>query len=83
MALDAENEKIVQDALDQLMKGRTCIIIAHRLSTIRNADNILVLENGEIIESGKHKDLILKKGVYENLNKLQFNAAKFEQHLSS
>ena len=82
-SLDAENEKIVQDALDQLMKGRTCIIIAHRLSTIRNADNILVLENGEIIESGKHKDLILKKGVYENLNKLQFNAAKFEQHLSS
>jgi len=79
-SLDAENEKIVQDALDQLMKGRTCIIIAHRLSTIRNADNILVLENGEIIESGKHKDLILKKGVYENLNKLQFNAAKFEQH---
>lgn len=71
-SLDSESEKLVQDALDQLMKGRTSIVIAHRLSTIRKADQILVLKNGEIIEQGKHDDLIaLENGVYRKLNELQ------------
>ena len=55
------------------MKDRTSIIIAHRLSTIRNADKILVMQDGKIIESGKHEELISKNGVYENLNNLQFS----------
>jgi len=72
-SLDSESEKTVQDALDKLMKDRTSIIIAHRLSTIRNADKILVMQDGKIIESGKHEELISKNGVYENLNNLQFS----------
>jgi ABC-type multidrug transport system fused ATPase/permease subunit len=72
-ALDSESERLVQDALDELMKNRTTIIIAHRLATIRNVDKIYVLKNGEIIESGSHKDLILNpEGNYANLVKLQF-----------
>jgi len=70
-ALDSESERLVQEALDTLMKGRTCIVIAHRLSTIRNADNIFVLQRGEIIESGKHQELIRKKGVYADFVALQ------------
>lgn len=70
-ALDSESEHLVQEALDTLMKGRTCIVIAHRLSTIRNADNIFVLQRGEIIESGKHQELIRKKGVYADFVALQ------------
>lgn len=70
-ALDSESERLVQDALDKLMVGRTSVVIAHRLSTIKKADNILVLENGEISESGKHEDLIAKKGTYSNLVDLQ------------
>ena len=72
-SLDSESEKTVQVALDKLMKDRTSIIIAHRLSTIRNADKILVMQDGKIIESGKHEELISKNGVYENLNNLQFS----------
>ena len=72
-SLDAESEKLVQDALDKLMENRTTIIIAHRLSTIRNVDRILVIENGNIIESGSHEQLSLKEnGLYNNLLKLQF-----------
>lgn len=72
-SLDSKSEKLVQDALDQLMKGRTSVVIAHRLSTIRTADQILVMENGEIIESGTHQQLIEKsEGIYQNLTKLQF-----------
>lgn len=70
-ALDSESERLVQEALDTLMKGRTCIVIAHRLSTIRNADNIFVLQRGEIIECGKHQELIRKKGVYADFVALQ------------
>jgi subfamily B ATP-binding cassette protein MsbA len=66
-ALDTKSELYVQDALTNLMKSRTSIIIAHRLSTIKNADEILVIENGEIIENGKHDQLILKNGVYKTL----------------
>lgn len=72
-ALDSESEKVVQEALEKLMKGRTSIVIAHRLSTIRNADKILVLQNGQIVESGKHTELLNKNGVYADLVKLQMN----------
>jgi ABC-type multidrug transport system fused ATPase/permease subunit len=72
-SLDSESERLVQDALEKLMKGRTSIVIAHRLSTIRQADNILVLENGHIIEQGTHEQLLLvKDGLYRNLSGLQF-----------
>ncbi len=73
-SLDSESEKLVQEALEILMEGRTSIIIAHRLSTIRSADQILVLDNGEIIEQGTHKELIdLENGMYKNLSNLQFS----------
>jgi ABC-type multidrug transport system fused ATPase/permease subunit len=70
-ALDSESEKLVQEALENLMKDRTSIVIAHRLSTIRKADKIFVIENGSISEKGKHEELIEKKGVYSNLVDLQ------------
>lgn len=70
-SLDTESEKLVQDALDNLMKNRTSVVIAHRLSTIKNADVIYVLNEGEIVESGNHKELILKNGVYKKLHDLQ------------
>lgn len=73
-SLDSESEKLVQEALEILMQGRTSIIIAHRLSTIRSADQILVLDNGEITEQGTHQELIaLEKGIYKNLSNLQFS----------
>ena len=70
-ALDTESEKLVQDALDHLMKERTSIIIAHRLSTIRNVDEIIVLSKGEIKERGTHSELMAIKGMYYNLCSLQ------------
>jgi len=73
-SLDSESEKLVQEALEILMEGRTSIIIAHRLSTIRNADRILVLDNGTISEQGTHKELLeLENGMYKNLSNLQFS----------
>ena len=73
-SLDSESEKLVQEALEILMEGRTSIIIAHRLSTIRSADQILVLDNGKITEQGTHQELIaLENGIYKNLSNLQFN----------
>jgi ATP-binding cassette, subfamily B, bacterial len=78
-ALDSESEKLVQDALNELMKGRTSIIVAHRLSTIRNVDKIYVLKDGEILESGTHDELILKSdGNYANLVKMQFDLVSQE-----
>ena len=65
------NTKLVQDALDKIMKEKTSIVIAHRLSTIKNADKILVLNDGEIVESGSHLELLNLKGIYSNLIKLQ------------
>ncbi len=70
-ALDSESERLVQDALDKLMVGRTSFVIAHRLSTIKNADKILVIQNGNIIETGTHDELIKDNGVYNNLVELQ------------
>lgn len=70
-ALDTESEKLVQDALYKLMNNRTSIIIAHRLSTIQNADEIIVLQKGKIVERGHHNDLIAKEGIYKRLSDLQ------------
>jgi len=70
-ALDSESEKLVQDALDNLMRGRTSIVIAHRLSTIQKADHIVVLREGEIIEEGNHDSLIKMNGLYKKLSEMQ------------
>ncbi|MDB5109347.1 MAG: putative multidrug export ATP-binding/permease protein, partial [Mucilaginibacter sp.] len=70
-ALDTESEKLVQDALNNLMKNRTSLIIAHRLSTIQNADIIVVLENGRIVEQGTHQQLVTGKGLYQKLIEMQ------------
>lgn len=70
-SLDAESEQLVQEALDELMKGRTTIIIAHRLATIRKVDNIYVIEKGKIIEAGTHQELLEREGTYNQLVRLQ------------
>lgn len=70
-ALDTESERLVQVALENMMKNRTSIVIAHRLSTIQNADEIIVLKKGEIVEQGKHNELIEKNGTYKNLVEMQ------------
>ena len=70
-ALDTESEKLVQDALEKMMKNRTSIVIAHRLSTIKNADYIIVLDKGSIMEKGNHKDLMKLRGLYHNLVEMQ------------
>lgn len=70
-ALDTESENLVQEALDNLMQNRTSIVIAHRLSTIKRADLICVLHEGQIVETGKHEELIAKKGMYYKLNNIQ------------
>ena len=75
-ALDSESERLVQEALDQLMVGRTSLVIAHRLSTIRNADKILVLDKGIVVESGTHDELIADvNGLYHSLSRLQLDPA--------
>jgi subfamily B ATP-binding cassette protein MsbA len=71
-ALDTESELLVQQAIDRLMEGRTSVIIAHRLSTVQNADRILVLDDGEIVEEGRHEDLLRVGGLYKRLYDLQF-----------
>lgn len=71
-ALDTKSEKVVQEALDNLMKNRTVIVIAHRLSTIQNADKIVVINDGKIIESGKHEELLKQNGAYASLYSMQF-----------
>ena len=70
-SLDSKSEKLVQEALKKLMHNKTSIVIAHRLSTVKNAQNIVVLDKGKVIEQGTHYDLIKKKGVYNNLISLQ------------
>ena len=61
-ALDAESERLVQDALDKLMQGRTCVVVAHRLTTVRNADSIAVVQSGQVLEQGSHDELMAKGG---------------------
>ena len=70
-ALDTESERLVQDALTNLMKNRTSVVIAHRLSTIQHADEIIVLKSGMIVERGSHQELISNKGLYSHLCELQ------------
>jgi subfamily B ATP-binding cassette protein MsbA len=70
-SLDTESERLVQDALDNLMHDRTSIVIAHRLSTVRHADEIIVLNKGTIAERGRHEELIAKDGIYRKLVELQ------------
>ncbi|MBL7893340.1 MAG: ATP-binding cassette domain-containing protein, partial [Bacteroidia bacterium] len=72
-SLDSESERVVQEALDKLMEGRTSFVVAHRLSTIRKADKIVVLEKGEVIETGTHEELMLNNdGLYKSLVRLQY-----------
>ena len=72
-SLDSESERLVQEALDKLMQCRTSIVIAHRLSTIRNADKIMVINEGKIVEQGTHEQLLANdEGLYRSLNELQF-----------
>ena len=70
-SLDTESERLVQEAIDSLMKNRTTLVIAHRLSTIQSADRILVIEKGEIGQSGTHEELLNEDGTYRKLIELQ------------
>ena len=72
-ALDSESERLVQEALTRLMRGRTTLVIAHRLSTVREADQIVVMESGRVVETGRHDDLIAAGGVYARLQRLQLS----------
>ena len=71
-SLDTESEKIVQDAIEKLMHNRTVIVIAHRLSTVHNANKIIVLDKGDIVDTGNHNELINKEGLYKQLHNMQF-----------
>ena len=73
-ALDSESERLVQQALDRLMKGRTSLVIAHRLSTIERADRIVVIDAGRVVESGSHAELLAAGGLYARLHGLQFRS---------
>ena len=73
-ALDSESERVIQEALGELRRGRTTLVIAHRLSTIESADLILVMQEGAIVERGTHAELLARGGVYAGLHRLQFNA---------
>lgn len=79
-ALDAKNERIVMENLNHFMKGKTVLIIAHRLSTVRNADQIIVMDEGEIKETGTHEELVLQSGVYYNLVKNQLELEKIREN---
>jgi ATP-binding cassette subfamily B protein len=73
-ALDTESERLVQQALETAMRGRTTIVVAHRLSTVQSADLIVVMDQGSIVEQGRHADLLARGGLYARLAKLQFEA---------
>jgi ATP-binding cassette subfamily B protein len=82
-SIDTETEALIQKAINKTLKGRTSIIIAHRLSTIVDADRILVMSEGVIIEDGNHKQLMEKKGTYHKLYMNQFAELKIEQQIST
>ncbi|MCZ6906059.1 MAG: ATP-binding cassette domain-containing protein, partial [Deltaproteobacteria bacterium] len=71
-SVDTETELLIQDALEKIMKDRTCLVIAHRLSTIRHVDRIIVLHKGEVREIGSHTELLEKRGIYYRLYQLQY-----------
>ena len=73
-SLDTESESMVQKALEKLMENRTTLIIAHRLSTVQNADKIVVMDNGKVVETGTHEVLQSAGGLYEHLNRIQFES---------
>ena len=77
-SVDTRTEVLIQKAMDNLMKGRTSFVIAHRLSTIKNADMILVMDKGDIVEQGNHEELIEKGGFYANLYNSQFERISAE-----
>jgi len=78
-ALDAENERLVQLALSKAMTERTTLVIAHRLATVQNADRIVVMDGGRVVEEGRHAELIARGGLYAHLAELQFGAAPASQ----
>jgi len=71
-SLDTESERLVQDAIEHLMKGRTVLVVAHRLSTVRNADSIVALDGGRVVEAGTHDELMARGGLYRHLHDMQF-----------
>ena len=72
-SLDTESERLIQNAIDRLLEGRTVFVVAHRLSTVQRADQILVLEGGRVIEQGDHQTLLAQSGRYKRLHDLQFD----------
>jgi len=74
--LDSESERLIQDALDRFVAGRTAIVIAHRLSTVQRADRIVVLDDGRIAEQGTHQELLARGGIYKRLYEIQFGLHK-------
>ncbi|MEK6711244.1 MAG: hypothetical protein AABZ64_11780, partial [Nitrospinota bacterium] len=77
-SLDSESEKIIQEALERLMRGRTTIVVAHRLSTVRGADAIAVLDDGQLVGLGAHAQLMERGGLYRKLYEMQFSAEASE-----
>ena len=75
----ADTELLIRDAMEKIMRNRTCLLIAHRLSTIRNADRIIVLHHGKVRETGRHAELMEKKGIYHRLYQLQYEREVLKQ----
>ncbi len=82
-ALDTESERHIQAAMENVMRGRTTLVIAHRLSTIENVDRILVMDNGRIVESGSHQELLKRGGAYASLHRMQFNQKDTDEEVGS